>query len=517
MGLLDRAMSAMRGSSTPATPTGTPFPDLSGAQGATTAQAARATGGMSPEAAAYNAQPKGAFTPSAAPVAKPGLAARALNSVGNSAVLAKIGGVAQGGLAAKDMATNGVGVDNTTNLISGAAKFAGPVGIVGSTAFDVGKAGGKSLPDMVTTGLARAYNYVTGNGDRNRENLSTVTPNWDEIRKVAADNPEGKTAALLAGQSPVDTPVRPSVQTPTPTPQAAATVATNPSAPEDKFSRLVDQLSNAQSTAPVVRVAPAAASNYREPPKLDTGMVAGDATGLGTLAKINAQYPAAAEWAAGMKRAKNQDALQLQAEAAGDLNARAGDQLKMQGLSRAADIYAQQAQRQHERGLAMNKLAYDRANDTEKRYEKRIEDTFGPAFDKDGKANPNRQKFETALNSYLDQAGIDKRQLDPDTFEKIMLSSQSAAYNPNPGVGSQLLQKMLGGSTAATANSMDATRPTGDTALGGVYVKTADGRYKLSSDVHGGGVVTDVFNAPNREVQSRFAREAAAAKRRQEN
>jgi hypothetical protein len=301
------------------------------------------------------------------------------------------------------------------------------------------------------------------------------------------------------------------------TPNQPVTTA-NQSAPEDKFSRLVDQLSNARSTAPAVRAAPNAASSFREPPALDTSMVAGDATGLGTLAKIAAQQPAAAEWAAGMRRAKNQDALQLQAEAAGDLNARAGDQLKMQGLSKAADIYAQQAQRQHERGLARNKLEYDRAEDTEKRYEKRIEDTFGPAFDKDGKANPNRQKFETALNAYLDQAGVDKRQLDPSTFEKILLASQSAAYNPSPGIGSQLLQKALGGSTAATTNAMDATQPTSEQALGGVFVRTADGRYKLASDVHGGGTLTDIFSAPNREVQSRFAKEAAeAAKRRQEN
>lgn len=328
----------------------------------------------------------------------------------------------------------------------------------------------------------------------------------------------------LTDQSPA---VAQPAATPTPQPRVVVDTPTAPNqvgggalapqAQEDRFSRLVDQLVTARPSAPAVRAAPNAASSFREPPSLDTSMVAGDATGLGTLAKIAAQQPAAAEWAAGMRRAKNQDALQLQAEAASDLNARAGDQLKIQGLSKAADIYAQQAQRQHERGLARNKLEYDRAEDNEKRYEKRIEDTFGPAFDKDGKANPNRQKFETALNAYLDQAGVDKRQLDPSTFEKILLASQSAAYNPSPGIGSQLLQKVLGGSTAATTNAMDATQPTADQALGGVFVKTADGRYKLASDVHGGGTLTDIFSAPNREVQSRFAKEAAAAKRRQEN
>lgn len=559
MGLLDRAMSAMRGTSTPATPTGTPFPDLSGAQGATTAQTARATqgpttaqaarasGGMSPEAAAYNAQPKGGFTQSTVPSANTSLgyrAGQAINQATGASSLTGLAGKAIKGAVkvggkALPLAGAAYGMyeavsdkdkfydDPNVSFLDKASQFGRDViphaaGYAGSV---LGGAAGAALtPEFAFAGAipGAAAGYPVGF----RLAREAIDENGDTYKAWKAAHPSAPVEAGPKAAIPEQSVVHRGPATPPP----AATGSTGAtSAPDDKFSRLVDQLSNAQPTAPVVRVAPAAASSYREPPKLDTSMVAGDATGLGTLAKINAQYPAAAEWSAGMKRAKNQDALQLQAEAAGDLNARAGDQLKMQGLGKAADIYAQQAQRQHERGLAMNKLAYDRANDTEKRYEKRIEDTFGAAFDKDGKPNQARQKFETALNSYLDQATEvlpdgrvvsaprDKRSLTPDEFEKILLSSQSAAYNPTPGVGSQLLQKVLGGSTAATANSMDATRPTGDTALGGVFVKTADERYKLGADVHGGGVVTDVFNAPNREVQSRFAREAAAAKRSQGN
>lgn len=520
MGLLDQALSTFRRSQGPSGSAGAgPYPELNTSSSGQTAQSARASGGMSPEAAAYNAQPKGAFPASAA--AKPTFESR-LSKLGDANGMARVGGGLQGALAVNSMVRDGVGVDNTTDLASGAAKFAGPVGVVGSTAFDVGKLAGKVLmPDAMAVGLAKAANVITGNSDRNRESQSTVGANMDEIRRVAAENPNGATAKLLSGGAQVQA-VAPK-QTQPQTPQLSEQSPGLPQIPQSSgqsaqlLREIASRLANVQPSAGVNRQVPAAVQQYDAPPTLDTSMVAGDATGIATLGKLAAQHSKAAEWVAGMKRAKNQDALQQQYQEMDDENARAGDILKMQGLGKSLDLLGALNQREHELGLTMNKLAYDRAEDTEKRYDKRIETTFGPAFDKDGKPNEARQKFDTALNAYLDQAGIDKRQLDPGTFEKILLSSQSPAYNPSPGIGSQLLQKALGGSTAATANSMDATQPTGEQALGGVFVKTADGRYKLASDVHGGGTLTDIFNPPNREVQSRFAAEAEAAKRRRGN
>lgn len=463
--------------------------------------------------------------PAAAPVeaattgaAKTGLASRAGRVLGKGARLAtpfvQKAAIASPLLGFNDYKLNEPGVDSSaigTVRAVGAGDFSG----AGRSLVKGGKEAVLDTASGVSKFVDGAAGMVGADTGLARGLAAKVQAHYGDGVSVhpslTAQPPQGGVA-----QQPPQAPV-PKAQPPVVV--GPADEVQQPGAPqEDKFSRLIDRLATTRATAPAVRVAPSAAANYTQPPELDTSMVAGDATGLATLAKINAQYPAAAKWAAGMKQAKNQDALQLQAEAAGDLNARAGDLLRMQGLGKAADIYALQAQRQHERGLARNKLDYDRASDTEKRYEKRIDDTFGPAFDKDGKPNVARQRFDTAINAYLDQAGIDKRQLDSSTFEKILLSSQSEAYNPSPGIGSQLLQKALGGSTAATTNAMDATQPTSEQALGGVFVRTADGRYKLASDVHGGGTLTDIFSAPNREVQSRFAKEAAeAAKRRQEN
>ncbi len=532
MGLLDQALSTFRRSQGPSGSAGAgPYPELNTSSSGQTAQSARASGGMSPEAAAYNAQPKGAFPATAA--AKPTFESR-LSKIGNANGMARVGGGLQGALAANSMVRDGVGVDNATDLASGAAKFAGPVGVVGSTAFDVGKLAGKVLmPDALAVGLAKAANVITGNSDRNRESQSTVGTNMDEIRRVAAENPNGATAKLLSGGAQLQAAAPKQPQTPQQSeqspgllqmPQLSEQSPGLPQMPQSSgqsaqlLREIVSRLANVQPSAGANRPIPTAVQQYSAPPALDTSMVAGDATGIATLAKIAAQRPKAAEWAAGMKRAKNQDALQQKYQEMDDENARAGDILKIQGLGKSLDILSALNQREQDLDLNMQRRGTEQSQDTEKRYDKRIETTFCPAFDKDGKPNEARQKFDTALNAYLDQAGIDKRQLDPGTFEKILLSSQSPAYNPSPGIGSQLLQKALGGSTAATANSMDATRPTGEQALGGVFVKTADGRYKLASDVHGGGTLTDIFNPPNREVQSRFAKEAAeAAKRRRGN
>lgn len=503
MGLIDRAMSAMRSTSTPATPAGTPFPDLSRAQGGTTAQAARATGVMTPEAAAYNAQPKGAF-PASAASAKPGLQ-RAGNIAGKSV------GAIQGVLAAKDMLSNGVGLDNATNLISSGAKFAGPMGMVGASAFDVGKIVGKSplMPDSVATGLAKAYNYVTGNGDRNKGDLSTVGANMSAIDKVIAEYPNGRAAKLRETGSlstdPTSDQKQPQVDT-------QAQHALQASQGEDKFSKMVDSLADFKP-ATQVRATPSAAASYRAPPELDFSHVQGDLTGIGTLNKVNAQAPAVANWAAGMKQAKYNDAMQMQYDNMNDANARAGDQLKIQGLGKAADIYSTVAQRRFDREMTLGQRAYQHSQDNEKRFNDALDSQYGPVLDKDGKPNSKRSAAENAIRANMANNGMTSRgQYSPAQQDLIIRSIDLPGYEPSPSIVSDAWQKFTGHNPvhevdpirATTAQEGESGAPTHGP--GGVGLIDANGRWKTTSDMGKGGLVEGA-NAQISRLQAKLKRD----------
>ncbi len=505
MSLLDRAMSAIRSTSTQANPVGTPFPDLNAARGDATAQAARTTGGMSPEAAAYSAQPKGAFPASA--VASPTLETR-LSKLGEAKGLARAGGALQSGLAVNNMINRGVGVDNLTDMASGVAKFAGPVGVVGSTSFDVGKIAGRNmLPDSVATGLAKVYNYATGNGDRNRDNLSTVGMNQAAVDRVVADNPDGKAAKFIGSGKTTADEVLAQKQT-----QVQAEKQKLPDPGEDKFSKVVASLSDFKA-ASKPRSTPSAAASYQAPPELDFSSVKGDLTGIGTLNKVNSQAPAVARWAAGMKQAKYNDALQMQYDNMEDVNARAGDLLRMQGLGRAADIYSTVAQRRFDREITLGQRAYQHAQDNEKRFNEALDSLYGPVLDKDGKPNAKRSVAENAIRANMANNGMTSRgQYTPAQQDLLMRSIDLSGYEPSPSLVSDAWQKVTGHNPAHEADPIRATvAQEGESGvpvrgLGGVGLIDANGRWKSTSDMGKGGWV-EGENAQISRLQAKLKRD----------
>ena len=600
MGLIDESISAVKrglskampSASTPGAPlpTITPSVEVAGPQ---TAQAARAAGAVSPEAAAFNASRSAApVVAGAAPVAaKAGLASRAIGALGNASKLAKVGGAVQGGRAAKNMVDNGVGLDNATDLISGAAKFGGPAAIVGSTALDVGKGIGKSslMPDSVARGLAKAANYVTGNGYRNNTE-SSLTPNWGEINRVAAEHPGGRTAALLNGNNlaPPDVQIpatsagvqapapqerfalpnenkvfsqganaqadmpdgvgmirnnqtggttllnrgvatklatgangqltangQRSVALPTnydrgqmmrdasgngdmvPVDQASVQSSGQGANPQpSRFEQAIDRLMNQPQRRQLSRSTEA--SQYQAPPQLDFSPVAGDGTGIGMMGKIAAQQPAVAAWAAGMKRAKGIDTQNQAYDMLNSQNETNDRTLQAQGLGKAADIFSTQAQRAHERDLAMNKLAYDRdvavqqriltqRDANEKRVGEQMDKDFGPSTWKDGKdQNPDRTSAEKQMRAVLGPSNRVPGDLRPEQYLELKDAIKTGAAGDKSWT-ENFIQKVMGGSGATTDNAIKATTTTGERGPAGVGEQTADGRIKSASTLNHGG------------------------------
>lgn len=465
-----------------------------------------------PVAMAGTAVPSG--DPTAKPVTwggqattSPGLsrATRVANAVGNASTIAKLGGALQGGMAAKSMVDDGVGVDNTTSLASGAAKFAGPVGVVGSTAFDVGKAAGKSglMPDSVAMGLAKATNWITGNGSRNNTE-STLKPNMAEINRIAEANPNGLTAARLAADSAGPNAVQPPAQAPVaPTSSAVPAQVEAPS----KFEQIAERLASQQGYQPVARQSAVAAQEA--PPKLDTSMVAGDSTGLATMAALNSQRGLAADWSAGMKRARGLDAQNMAYDA---IDARGRDeaaQREMQGLGKAADIYALQAQRQSERAVAANRGALEQRDENEKRINSQMDRDFGPSTFKDGKdLNEARTRAELQMQTVLGRVGKVRGDLNPQQYQELRDAIQTGAAG-DQGWLADFTNKIMGYNGATTNDAIKATQTTGERGPGGIGEVTADGRVKWADTLRHGGL----FGGGNQEAIERSRRDNEEAAR----
>ncbi|WP_018609479.1 hypothetical protein [Uliginosibacterium gangwonense] len=503
---------------------------------ASTAVGARANGMMSPEAAAFRAsQTPNVASTTEAPAQVAGQASR-LAKFGKGLGLA--GGVLQTAGALGDMGNRGVNADNATDFAAGGALtyglLANPAVATGAGALTAGKFIGKNLvPDNMAVGLARAWNSLTGNSAANRTEPG-LQVNQDLINQIAKEHPNGMTAGMLSGQPMQSSQEAPALsqQVPQQTVQpvglrqpVADLINSNGVPPagtgwvrNNSTGKTMNVGGQAQGYQPVDAASVGGnaggggnqptrrVSNEQSvgaPPAIDTSLESNDPSGMKTLFKLYAQQPAAAQYAGAINRAKTADNLGFQ-YANLDTNADLQrQQMQQQGLFKAADLAMQRQNLQYNREMAINQLGYQRRMDNEKRINDQLDKDFGQAYDKDNKPNQARQKAELGFNNVLAQAGLSRGDITPQMYNVIHDAVQSPAWDTDPGILNNLVQKLMGYSTSTTNNPLKATAATGLRGPGGVGFVTGDNRLKFGSSLGYGGLV----DGGNQEAQDRYRQE----------